>query len=77
MCHFRDKAGDEVDIVIERSNGAVAGVEVKAPLLDRHATLGFIFDHMHFAAAHQHAMCILESRMPTVLPMEANCIGPA
>ena len=28
--HFRDRDGAEVDIVIERAAGAVAGVEVKA-----------------------------------------------
>ena len=31
FCHFRDKDGVEVDIVIERGSNAVAGVEVKAP----------------------------------------------
>jgi len=30
FCHFRDKDGVEVDIVIERGSSAVAGVEVKA-----------------------------------------------
>lgn len=30
FCHFRDKDGVEVDIVIERGHGTVAGVEVKA-----------------------------------------------
>ena len=29
FCHFRDKDGVEVDIVIERGSRAVAGVEVK------------------------------------------------
>lgn len=30
FCHFRDKDGVEVDVVIERGQSAVAGVEVKA-----------------------------------------------
>jgi predicted AAA+ superfamily ATPase len=30
MHHFRDRGGAEVDIVLEASNGTVAGVEVKA-----------------------------------------------
>lgn len=30
FCHFRDKDGVEVDIIIERGHSAVAGVEVKA-----------------------------------------------
>ena len=30
FCHFRDKDGVEVDIVIERGHGTLAGVEVKA-----------------------------------------------
>lgn len=30
FCHFRDKDGVEVDIVIERGSSAVAGIEVKA-----------------------------------------------
>lgn len=28
--HFRDREGREVDLVFERRNGAVAGVEIKA-----------------------------------------------
>jgi len=30
FCHFRDKDGVEVDVVIERGQSAVAAVEVKA-----------------------------------------------
>lgn len=30
LCHFRTSAGAEVDVVLEKADGAVAGVEVKA-----------------------------------------------
>lgn len=30
LCHFRTATGSEVDVVLERANGSVAGVEIKA-----------------------------------------------
>jgi uncharacterized protein len=35
FCHYRDQPGNEVDLVVERANGDVVGVEIKATATPR------------------------------------------
>ena len=69
--HFRDRAGNEVDVVVENSAGAVVGVEIKASATIKLADFRGLVHFADYAGKKMHRGVIFYSGT-NLLPVRAS-----